>query len=106
GDNEADFINFVVGKKAAETLANYMKKGSQNGIEGRNQTRSYEANDGNMVYVTEAEADRIQNIDAKDGQQQRQQTNIQRNQQQAKCQQHSNGMQGQGAPIDDEDLSF
>ena len=106
GENEADFINFVVWKKAAESLANYMKKGSQIGIDGRIQTRSYEGKDGNMVYVTEVVAESIQFLESKGGQQQGQQNNVQWNQQQGQFQQQNNGMQGQGAPIDDQDLPF
>src|SRR5699024_25457 len=104
---EADFINFVVWKKAAENLANYMKKGSQIGIDGRIQTRSYEGKDGNMVYVTEVVADSIQFLESKGGQQQGQQ-NVQWNQQQGQFQQQNNGMQGSGKQVDisDSDLPF
>ncbi len=103
GENEADFINFVVWKKAAENLANYMKKGSQIGIDGRIQTRSYEDKNGNMQYVTEVVADSIQFLESKGGQQQ---SNVQWNQQQGQFQQQNNPMQNQGAPIDDRDLPF
>ena len=103
GENEADFINFVVWKKAAENLANYMKKGSQIGIDGRIQTRSYEDKNGNMQYVTEVVADSIQFLESKGGQQQ---SNVQWNQQQGQFQKQNNPMQNQGAPIDDQDLPF
>src|SRR5699024_4114708 len=65
GENEADFINFVVWKKAAENLANYMKKGSQIGIDGRLQTRTYENNNGQTVFVTEVVADSVQFLESK-----------------------------------------
>src|SRR5690625_7798044 len=40
GDYDADFINCVVWRKPAENLANYMKKGSQVGVDGRLQSRT------------------------------------------------------------------
>jgi len=57
GEQEADFINIVVWKKAAENVANYTSKGSLVAIDGRIQTRSYENKDGQRVYVTEVVAD-------------------------------------------------
>jgi len=60
GEQEADFINCVTWRKQAENLANYMKKGSLIGVDGRIQTRSYEGQDGKMVYVTEVLAESIQ----------------------------------------------
>ena len=53
GEREADFINCVAWRKTAETLANISKKGSLIGIEGRIQTRNYENQQGQRVYVTE-----------------------------------------------------
>lgn len=65
GENEADFINGVVWRKPAENLANYMKKGSQIGIDGRLQSRTYEGNDGKTVFVTEVVCDSVQFLDSK-----------------------------------------
>lgn len=56
---ETDFFNVVVWRKTAETCANYLKKGSQVCIEGRLQTRSYEAQDGSKRWVTEVIADNV-----------------------------------------------
>lgn len=42
GEREADFINCVMWRKAAENFANFTRKGSLVGIEGRIQTRNYE----------------------------------------------------------------
>ncbi|UQS87248.1 single-stranded DNA-binding protein [Nicoliella spurrieriana] len=53
GEREADFINCVVWGKSAENFANYVHKGNLVGIDGRIQTRNYENNQGNRVYVTE-----------------------------------------------------
>ncbi len=60
GENEADFINCVVWRNAAENLANYMKKGSMIGVDGRIQTRSYDDKDGKRVFVTEVVAESVQ----------------------------------------------
>lgn len=56
GQPEADFINCVIWNKSAEILAEHTSKGSQIGVEGNIQTRVYENNDGNRVYVTEVYA--------------------------------------------------
>ena len=52
-ENETDFINCVIWRKSAETLANFTRKGSLIGVTGRIQTRNYENNQGQRVYVTE-----------------------------------------------------
>ena len=57
GQREADFINCVMWRKAAENFANFTHKGSLVGIEGRIQTRSYENQQGQRVYVTEVLAE-------------------------------------------------
>ncbi|MED0659841.1 MULTISPECIES: single-stranded DNA-binding protein [Bacillus] len=60
GEREADFINCVVWRRPAENVANYLKKGSLAGVDGRLQTRNYEAQDGRRVYVTEVLAESVQ----------------------------------------------
>ncbi|WP_316572294.1 single-stranded DNA-binding protein [Neobacillus sp. YIM B06451] len=60
GEREADFINCVVWRKPAENVANYLKKGSLAGVDGRIQTRNYEGQDGKRVYVTEVVAESVQ----------------------------------------------
>ncbi|ABQ23612.1 hypothetical protein CKR_P31 (plasmid) [Clostridium kluyveri NBRC 12016] len=60
GQQEADFIPIVVWGKIAESSANYLTKGKLAGVAGRIQTRSYEAKDGTMRYVTEVVADEVQ----------------------------------------------
>lgn len=49
----ADFISCVAWGKTAETIANYLSKGSQVGIDGKIQTGSYEKDDGTKVYTTD-----------------------------------------------------
>lgn len=60
GEREADFINCVIWRQQAESLANWCKKGALIGITGRIQTRSYENQQGQRVYVTEVVADNFQ----------------------------------------------
>ncbi len=56
----ADYHNIVVFGRQAETAAQYLKKGSNVLIEGRMQTRSWDASDGTKKYRTEIIADRVQ----------------------------------------------
>lgn len=60
GEREADFINCVIWRQQAENLANWGKKGALIGITGRIQTRNYENQQGQRVYVTEVVADNFQ----------------------------------------------
>ena len=53
GEREADFINFVAFDKTAEIINQYHKKGDLIGLSGRMQSRSYENNNGQKVFVTE-----------------------------------------------------
>jgi single-strand DNA-binding protein len=64
-EKESDFINCVVWKKAAENVANFLKKGSLAGVDGRIQTRNYEGQDGKKVYVTEVLAESVQFLEPK-----------------------------------------
>lgn len=52
-EREADFVSCVIWQKTAENFANFFHKGSLVGIEGRIQTRNYENQQGQRVYVTE-----------------------------------------------------
>jgi single-strand DNA-binding protein len=60
GDREADFINCVIWRQQAENLANWAKKGALIGITGRIQTRNYENQQGQRVYITEVVANNFQ----------------------------------------------
>lgn len=76
GEREADFINVVLWRQAAENLANWTKKGSLVGVTGRIQTRNYDNQQGQRVYVTEVVAERFQLLESKgDNQGQTQQQN-------------------------------
>lgn len=65
GEREADFINVVLWRQAAENLANWTKKGSLVGVTGRIQTRNYDNQQGQRVYVTEVVAERFQLLESR-----------------------------------------
>ena len=62
---DADFINCVIWRKAAENFCNFTSKGSLVGIDGRIQTRSYENRNGQKVYVTEIVVDNFSLLESK-----------------------------------------
>lgn len=55
-----DYHNVVVFGRQAETSAQYLKRGQTVLVEGRIQTRSWDASDGTKKYRTEIVADRVQ----------------------------------------------
>ena len=57
---EVQFHNVVVFGRQAETVSQYLTKGSLVLVEGRIQTRSWEGKDGTKQYRTEIVAERIQ----------------------------------------------
>lgn len=65
GDREADFISIQAWGLTADLLCKYCGKGSLIGIEGRIQTRDYENNQGQRVYVTEVVAENVTFLDSK-----------------------------------------
>ncbi|HIH7931846.1 TPA: single-stranded DNA-binding protein [Streptococcus suis] len=90
-EREADFVNCVIWRQQAENLANWAKKGALIGITGRIQTRSYDNQQGQRVYVTEVVAESFQLLESRG-----QQSNSQ------------DGSSGNSSPMDiqDEDLPF
>ncbi|WP_429949351.1 single-stranded DNA-binding protein [Enterococcus sp. AZ101] len=65
GNREADFINCVIWRKPAETMANYAKKGTLLGVIGRIQTRNYENQQGQRIYVTEVVCENFQLLESR-----------------------------------------
>ena len=61
----ADFINCVVWGKQAENLCKYQGKGSQIGLTGKINTRTYDDAKGNKQYITEVVADSIEFLSTK-----------------------------------------
>lgn len=107
GENEADFINSVAWGKQAENLANYMKKGSQIGVDGRLQSRTYENQQGQTVFITEVVADSVQFLETKKDNQPQNAVDTY-NQQWQGSQQTKDPFQNNVEPIDisDQDLPF
>ncbi|HIW72420.1 MAG TPA: single-stranded DNA-binding protein [Candidatus Levilactobacillus faecigallinarum] len=64
-ERETDFIQCVIWQKSAETFSQYMHKGSLVGIEGRIQTRNYENQQGQRVYVTEVIVENFSFLESK-----------------------------------------
>jgi single-strand DNA-binding protein len=60
GEKDADFINCIVWRRPAENAANFLKKGSLAGVDGRLQTRNFEGQDGRRVFMTEVVAESVQ----------------------------------------------
>ncbi|HAC1445693.1 TPA_asm: single-stranded DNA-binding protein [Listeria monocytogenes] len=119
GEREADFINCVVWRKPAENVANFLKKGSMAGVDGRVQTRNYEGNDGKRVYVTEIVAEIVQFLEPKlnavegstpnNNQNEANYSNNNKNgSYRASSSQNSDSFANEGKPIDisDDDLPF
>ena len=124
GEREADFINCVIWRQSAENLANWAKKGALIGITGRIQTRSYENQQGQRVYVTEVVAENFQMLESRNsqGNQQNQGNSFQNGnsskggsvnngynqqpQQQTPNFGRGNSMQGNPMDISDDDLPF
>ncbi|PXX73402.1 single-stranded DNA-binding protein [Dielma fastidiosa] len=61
-EQQADFINCVAWRQTADYMANYVKKGTLLGVEGRIQTRNYDDKSGHKVYVTEIVCDSVQTL--------------------------------------------
>lgn len=74
GQPDADFINCVAWNKTADLMTQYLHKGSLIGLEGRIQTRSYDNQQGQRVYVTEVVADNFQLLESRSASENRQQS--------------------------------
>lgn len=81
GQQEADFINCVAWNKTADLMYQYLHKGSLIGVEGRIQTRNYDNQQGQRVFVTEVIVDSVQFLDSRNAQQSQPQQTYQQPQQ-------------------------
>lgn len=112
GEQETDFIRAVIWRKNAENMVNFTTKGSRVGITGRIQTRNYQNNEGQTVYITEVAAESFQLLETRsetDAQRQQNGTNSNSNQS------YNNNQRTNEEPIDknndavdisDDDLPF
>lgn len=96
GERETDFINCVIWRQQAENMANFTHKGSLIGITGRIQTRNYENQQGQRVYITEVVADSFQLLESRSQGQQQQQLQGKYQGQQGNYNQNQNNYQNQG----------
>ena len=67
-DEQADFINCVAWSKTAETIAQYVSKGTMIGVEGRLQVRDYENEAGVRQYISEVLVHRFTFLESKKSQ--------------------------------------
>ncbi|WP_449451448.1 single-stranded DNA-binding protein [Streptococcus suis] len=112
GEREADFINCVIWRQQAENLANWAKKGALIGITGRIQTRSYDNQQGQRVYVTEVVTESFQLLESRN--QQNQSNSFQNGNSNSGNFQSGNNQEGYQSPfgnsspmdVSDDDLPF
>lgn len=64
-EQQADFIPCVAWGKTAEAIAQYCSKGSQIGVEGRLQQRTYDNAQGQKVYVVEVLCSQVTFLESK-----------------------------------------
>ena len=64
-EKEADFINCVAWQKTGGFVAEYFKKGSALGLEGRLQVRTYDSENGQKHWVTEVVAEQVEFVERK-----------------------------------------
>ena len=95
--DEADFINCVVFGKAAETIAQYLVKGSQIAVTGNIRTGSYNAQDGSKRYTTDVMVERFEFISG---------GNNNRNNPNNGNNDDGNGFDDEMTPVDDADMPF
>ena len=65
GEQEADFLPCVAFRNSADFISKYFKKGSMICVEGRVQTRNYDAQDGTKRYVTEVVVENVEFVGGK-----------------------------------------
>ena len=65
GQQQADFITCVAWRKMAENVYKYCNKGNLIGVEGKLQSRSYENNQNQKVFVVEVFCDAVRFLECK-----------------------------------------
>lgn len=69
---ETDWLNVVTFGRVAETVGQYLDKGSLVGIEGRVQSRTWQRQDGTNAYAVEINAQRVQFLESRQERERRQ----------------------------------
>ena len=65
GNYDADFLPCVAFRQTADFVSKFFKKGSMISLEGRVQTRNYDAQDGTKRYVTEVVVENVEFVGGK-----------------------------------------
>ena len=63
GERETDFLPVIAWRNLAEIIAHNLTKGRLVAVQGRIQTRSFQAQDGTTRWVTEVVADNVRFLD-------------------------------------------
>ena len=65
GNYDADFLPCVAFRSTADFVSKFFKKGSMISLDGRVQTRNYDAQDGSKRYVTEVVVENVEFVGGK-----------------------------------------
>jgi len=65
GERETDFLNVVVWRKLAELVGEYVKKGRLVAVEGRLQSRTWEAKEGEKRTLYEVVGDNVEFLESR-----------------------------------------
>ncbi len=65
GNYDADFLPCVAFRQTADFVSKFFKKGSMICLDGRVQTRNYDAQDGSKRYVTEVVVENVEFVGGK-----------------------------------------
>ncbi len=65
GNYDADFLPCVAFRQTADFISKFFKKGNMICLDGRVQTRSYDAGDGSKRYVTEVVVENVEFVGGK-----------------------------------------
>lgn len=113
GERETDWINLILWRKTAENFEKYTHKGSLVGIEGTLETRNYENQQGQRIYVTEVNVNKFTLLDSRNNQNNagtatssNQSVNYAGESQNAYTRQSNTSSDDYVADISDEDLPF
>lgn len=104
--SEADFIPCKAFGKTAETIGNYLAKGSRILLEGRINTGSYTAKDGTKKYTTDVLLDRFEFVESRNGGAAADNSNTAQGGSAQQAGGRNNGMSSFGHEIDPEEIPF
>jgi single-strand DNA-binding protein len=65
GEYDADFINCVAFRQTARFMGQYLQKGNLISVTGRIQTRSYDNDQGQRIYITEVLAENVSGLESR-----------------------------------------